>query len=100
MIDVWVVIPTYDERENLPLVVARARAALAGVRPPVRGVLLVVDDSSPDGTGEIADRLAGAAADLHVLHRPAKAGLASAYRDGFAHALAAGADLVLEMDAD
>src|SRR4051794_25490126 len=100
MTGAWVVIPTYDEREDLPLVVARARAALAAARPPVRATLLVVDDASPDGTGEVADALAAAAPDVQVLHRPRKAGLAGAYRDGFALALAAGADLVLQLDAD
>ena len=70
MTSVWVVIPTYDERENLPTVIALARAALAGCDPPVDGSVLVVDDASPDGTGELADRLAEGMPELEVLHRP------------------------------
>jgi dolichol-phosphate mannosyltransferase len=93
MNEAWVVIPTYNEAENLPALVAAVRVA-------VPGSILVVDDNSPDGTGDIADRLAAAHAGVHVLHRPAKAGLAAAYVAGFRVALAAGADYVLEMDAD
>ena len=100
MTSVWVVLPTYDERENLPTVVGLARAALASCRPPVDGTVLVVDDASPDGTGELADELARAHDDVRVLHRERKGGLGGAYLAGFGEALAAGADLVLEMDAD
>jgi dolichol-phosphate mannosyltransferase len=91
-----VVVPTYNERENLP---ALAEAVLA---LPVAGLrLLVVDDNSPDGTGALADELAAAAGGrLAVLHRPGKGGLGPAYRAGFAWALANGADAVVEMDAD
>ena len=88
---VWLILPTYEEAATLAGVVAGARAALAGEDLRV----LVVDDASPDGTGAVAERLG-----LDVLHRPAKLGLGSAYVAGFAHALAAGAELVAQMDAD
>ena len=100
MTSVWVVLPTYDERENLPAVVALARAALATCDPPVAGTMLVVDDASPDGTGELADELAREHDDVRVHHRPGKGGLGGAYLAGFEKALAGGADLIIEMDAD
>ena len=90
-----VCLPTYNERENLEPMVR----ALAGVLPE-DGRVLVIDDNSPDGTGEIADRLAVELPWLEVLHRPAKEGLGRAYVDGFRHVLASGAELVLEMDCD
>jgi dolichol-phosphate mannosyltransferase len=100
MSGVWLVLPTYNEAENVePMVDAalpRLREAAGG--GPHR--LLVVDDSSPDGTGQIADVLAARHAEVEVLHRARKEGLGPAYLAGFARALAAGADLVLEMDAD
>jgi dolichol-phosphate mannosyltransferase len=87
-----VCLPTYNERENLERMVR----ALSD-----KGVsVLVVDDNSPDGTGEVADRLATELGYLEVLHRDRKEGLGPAYVAGFRHALAGGADLVLEMDAD
>ena len=88
------VIPTYDEADNLPWLVGRLRAAAPQVD------VLVVDDNSPDGTGALADRLAAADEAVHVLHRPGKAGLGAAYLAGFAWALEAGYDVVGEMDAD
>jgi dolichol-phosphate mannosyltransferase len=88
------VVPTYNEADNLAWVVERLRVAEPSVD------LLVVDDSSPDGTGEIADRLAAADQAVHVLHRPGKGGLGAAYLAGFAWALDAGYDVVGEMDAD
>jgi dolichol-phosphate mannosyltransferase len=90
-----VCLPTYDERENLEPMV-RALGAVLG--PDDR--VLVIDDSSPDGTGEIADRLAAELAWVDVLHRPRKDGLGRAYLDGFQRALADGAELVLELDCD
>jgi len=90
-----VCLPTYNERDNLEPMVR----ALAEVLPE-GGRVLVIDDNSPDGTGEIADRLAAELPWLEVLHRPEKQGLGRAYVDGFHHALAEGADLVLEMDCD
>jgi dolichol-phosphate mannosyltransferase len=91
---VLVCIPTYNERDNLPLIVARLRAAV-----PAADVL-VLDDSSPDGTGQVADELAAADEQVHVLHRPAKQGLGMAYLAGFRWALDRGYDAVVEMDAD
>jgi dolichol-phosphate mannosyltransferase len=88
------VVPTYNEADNLAWLVERLRVAEPSVD------LLVVDDSSPDGTGEIADRLAAADQAVHVLHRPGKGGLGAAYLAGFAWALDAGYDVVGEMDAD
>jgi dolichol-phosphate mannosyltransferase len=92
---VWLVIPTYDEAANLEAIVAAALASL-----PERRRLLVVDDSSPDGTGDIADRLAAADDDVEVLHRPVKEGIGPAYVAGFRRALAQGADVIAQMDAD
>jgi dolichol-phosphate mannosyltransferase len=89
---VTVVLPTYNERENLSDIAAAITAH--GYR------LLVVDDSSPDGTGEIADRLAGENPAISVLHRTSKDGLGPAYREGFDRALGEGAETVIEMDAD
>ncbi len=90
----WVVLPTYNEAENLEAIAAAIRASLPGA------VLLVVDDGSPDGTGDIADRLAAADPRVRVLHRAAKAGLGRAYLAGFAAALDGGAARVVQMDAD
>jgi dolichol-phosphate mannosyltransferase len=90
----WIVLPTYDEAENLEGIVAAVRTAVPEAR------VLVVDDASPDGTGAIADRLAAADAAVQVLHRPGKQGLGRAYVAGFERALAAGAEFVIEMDAD
>jgi len=91
----WLVLPTYNEAENLEPLVAAARAKL----PPSARVL-IVDDGSPDGTGAIADRLAAQHENVAVLHRPRKEGLGPAYIAGFREALAGGAGLILEMDAD
>lgn len=100
MTTAWVVLPTYNERENLTTVVGLARSALATCDPPVDGTVLIVDDGSPDGTGELADALAREHADVRVLHRARKGGLGGAYLAGFDAALAQDADLVIEMDAD
>jgi dolichol-phosphate mannosyltransferase len=85
-------LPTYDERANIE--------AMLRALEPLGVHVLVVDDNSPDGTGEIADRLAQELAFVSVLHRRAKEGLGPAYVAGFRHALADGADLILEMDCD
>src|SRR5687767_10584303 len=90
-----VCLPTYNERENLEPMVR----ALLGVLGPDDGVL-VVDDNSPDGTGDIADRLATEDARVEVLHRERKAGIGRAYLAAFPRALATGASYVLEMDCD
>jgi dolichol-phosphate mannosyltransferase len=91
----WLILPTYNEAENVEPIVRAARGQL---RESDR--ILVVDDNSPDGTGEIADRLAAEIEGVEVLHRPGKQGLGRAYLAGFRRALDGGADLVLEMDAD
>jgi dolichol-phosphate mannosyltransferase len=95
---VWVVLPTYNERTNLEPLVLELRSVLDRCAP--EHVILVVDDSSPDGTGEVADRLAERDPHLRVLHRASKGGLGAAYLSGFRRALREGAALVIEMDAD
>lgn len=92
---VWVVLPTYNEATSIERLAAAARAKL-----PASAQILIVDDNSPDGTGEIAARLAEADSAIHCLHRPAKEGLGPAYIAGFRQALAGGAGLIVEMDAD
>jgi dolichol-phosphate mannosyltransferase len=89
-------LPTYNERENLEAMIE----ALGGVLDTARDRVLVIDDSSPDGTGEIADRLAAERPWVSVLHRETKEGIGPAYIAGFRRALADGAELVLEMDCD
>ena len=89
-----VVIPTYNERDNLEPLLARMHAVVPDAQ------VLVVDDGSPDGTGELADKLAADDPRVRVLHRPAKAGLGAAYLAGFAMALEGGYGVVVEMDAD
>jgi len=125
----WLILPTYNEAENIEAIVAAAGEALAGApcagrngdagqrpvspgfgrngdagqRPVSPGFgyrVLIVDDGSPDGTGEIADRLAGEHAWVKVLHRTTKEGIGPAYLAGFAHALEQGAAYVMEMDSD
>jgi dolichol-phosphate mannosyltransferase len=91
---VAVVIPTYNERENLEGIVAGVRAAVPDAD------VLIVDDNSPDWTGELADKLALADDRMHVLHRTEKAGLGAAYLAGFGWALDRGYDALVEMDAD
>src|ERR1700741_3832912 len=86
--------PTYNERQNLEPIAGRVRAALPTAH------LLVVDDNSPDGTGDLADKLAEADPHVHVMHRREKAGLGRAYVAGFTWALDRGYDLIVEMDAD
>jgi dolichol-phosphate mannosyltransferase len=91
----WLVLPTYNEAGNIEAFVEAVRAKL-----PASAHVLIVDDNSPDGTGEIADRLSAEAKAIEVLHRPRKEGLGPAYIAGFKRALAGGAGLVLEMDSD
>ena len=93
--EVWLILPTYNEADNVAALTESARRAL----PESRRVL-IVDDDSPDGTGQIADRLAAAHEDIEVLHRPRKDGLGPAYLAGFRRALAGGARLVVQMDSD
>ena len=91
---VLVIVPTYNERESLPVIVSGIRQAEADIH------ILIADDNSPDGTGEVADGLSSSDNSVHVLHRSAKAGLGAAYLDGFNWAKANGYDVVVEMDAD
>lgn len=95
MTSVWLVLPTYNEAGNIGAFVA---AVLAKLPPSAR--VLVVDDNSPDGTGDLADAIAADDDRVSVLHRPRKEGLGPAYIAGFRHALAAGATHVMEMDSD
>ncbi len=89
-----VVIPTYNEYENLEKLTAKVLAQDDSIS------ILIVDDNSPDGTGDLADKMAGLNPRLNVLHRKGKLGLGSAYREGFRLALQQGADYIIEMDAD
>jgi dolichol-phosphate mannosyltransferase len=91
---VAVVLPTYNESENIARLLTQLRTVLPD------GRLYVVDDNSPDGTGDIAERCARELGGIEVLHRPGKQGLGSAYRQGFAHVIAQGADVVVSMDVD
>ena len=91
---VVVLIPTYNERENVLMTVSRLRAAVP------EADVLILDDNSPDGTGAVADELAANDAQVHVLHRKRKEGLGAAYLAGFASALAQDYDVLVEMDAD
>src|SRR3974390_1319691 len=86
--------PTYNERQNLESITGRVRAALP------EADLLIVDDNSPDGTGDIADKLAEADSHVQVMHRPDKAGLGKAYMAGFGWARERGYGVLVEMDAD
>ena len=95
----WLVVPTYNEAENLEALVGASLRVLGTVAPD-GFVVLVVDDGSPDGTGELAERLAAEHDEVRALHRPEKAGLGPAYLAGFAAAIAEGAGYVMEMDAD
>jgi dolichol-phosphate mannosyltransferase len=93
--ETWLILPTYNEAENIAPFVEAVQAEL-----PPGAQVLIVDDSSPDGTGEIADRLAAEREGVRVLHRPLREGLGPAYIAGFREALAGGAELILEMDSD
>ena len=93
--DPWVVIPTYNEAANIGALVDAVRAST-----PPGTTVLIVDDSSPDGTGGLADRIAAESAGIEVIHRPEKQGLGPAYVEGFRHALGAGAQVIGQMDAD
>ncbi|WP_130839178.1 polyprenol monophosphomannose synthase [Corynebacterium neomassiliense] len=90
-----VIIPTFNEKENLPLITGRVRTA-----EPERVDILVVDDNSPDGTGDLADELAAEDGHIHVIHRAGKGGLCGAYVAGFRWGLEKGYEVICEMDAD
>lgn len=94
----WLILPTYNEALNIEPFVRAVLPELAEASSEHR--ILIVDDNSPDGTGRIADALAEELDAVEVLHRPAKQGLGVAYLAGFRHALAGGADLLIEMDSD
>lgn len=96
---IWLVIPTYNEAANVQRIVRAADAQLSRIAPGDYR-MLIVDDGSPDGTGEIAQALADELECLEVLHRQVKQGLGRAYLAGFARALAGGAAYVIQMDAD
>lgn len=96
---VWVVIPTYNEAMNIERIIRAAGAEMERLVPREHR-LLIVDDNSPDGTARIAEGLAEEMGTVEVLNRPAKTGLGHAYLAGFDHALARGAELIFEMDAD
>lgn len=91
---VLVIVPTYNERDNIEIIADRLRKAVPDVD------LLIVDDGSPDGTGDLADKLAAGDSQVHVMHRRSKAGLGAAYVAGFGWALEHGYDVAVEMDAD
>ncbi len=95
----WLVLPTYNEADNVQAILNRAGEVL-GEAAPEGFRILVVDDGSPDGTGDIADSMAGEHDWVRVLHRTEKAGIGPAYLAGFAHALGEGAGYVMEMDSD
>jgi dolichol-phosphate mannosyltransferase len=100
----WLILPTYNEAENIAAIIASAGGVLAGATTDGRFAgayrILVVDDGSPDGTGRIVDELAAQDASIEVLHRTEKNGIGPAYLAGFRHALAHGAGYVMEMDSD
>ena len=95
----WLILPTYNERDNIEPIVAAAGEVLARAAPDGFR-MLIVDDGSPDGTGQIADRLAGERDWLEVLHRREKSGIGPAYLAGFRHALDREAGFLMEMDSD
>lgn len=94
MCKAFVVIPTYNEQDNLQRLIEQVLLQDESLQ------VLVVDDNSPDGTGQLAEELSRSNDRINVLHRPGKLGLGSAYRDGFRRAMELGADLLIEMDAD
>jgi dolichol-phosphate mannosyltransferase len=98
-VEPWLILPTYNEAENVQAIVAAAAEVLARAAPDGFRVL-VVDDGSPDGTGRIADQMAAEREWLEVLHRTEKNGIGPAYLAGFSHALDHGAGYVMEMDSD
>jgi dolichol-phosphate mannosyltransferase len=95
----WLILPTYNEAENVQAIVAAAAEVLAGAAPEGFRIL-VVDDGSPDGTGRLADQIAAEHDWMRVLHRTEKNGIGPAYLAGFRHALEQGAGYVMEMDSD
>ena len=95
----WLILPTFNEAENIEAIVNASAETLAAASPAGFRIL-IVDDASPDGTGQIGDRLAAERSEVEVLHRSSREGLGPAYLAGFEHALSSGADFVMEMDSD
>jgi len=95
----WLILPTYNEAENIEAIVSASAETLAAASPDGFRIL-IVDDGSPDGTGQIGDRLAAERSEVEVLHRTRREGLGPAYLAGFEHALSSGAGFVMEMDSD
>ncbi len=95
----WLILPTYNEAENIAGIVSASAQTLAAASPDGFRIL-IVDDNSPDGTGQIGDRLASEQSEVEVLHRTSRDGLGPAYLAGFEHALSNGAAYVMEMDSD
>ncbi len=95
----WLILPTFNEAENIEAIVSAAAGTLTAASPDGFRIL-IVDDESPDGTGLIADRLASERGEVEVLHRTTREGLGPAYIAGFSHALSCGAGYLIEMDSD
>lgn len=95
----WLILPTYNEAENIEAIVSASAETLAAASPAGFRIL-IVDDGSPDGTGQIGDRLAAERSEVEVLHRSSREGLGPAYLAGFEYALSSGAGFVMEMDSD
>ena len=95
----WLILPTFNEAENIEAIVSASAETLAAASPEGFRIL-IVDDGSPDGTGQIGDRLAAERGEVEVLHRTSREGLGPAYLAGFEHALSSGAGYVMEMDSD
>lgn len=95
----WLILPTFNEAENIEAIVSASAETLAAASPEGFRIL-IVDDGSPDGTGQIGDRLAAERSEVEVLHRTSREGLGPAYLAGFGHALSNGAGFVMEMDSD
>lgn len=95
---VAVVIPTYNEKENIPLLIAQLEEIFSSHH--ISGYILIIDDNSPDGTGAIAESLAKVYGNIRIIHRTSKLGIGSAYREGFKQAMTLKCTAVIEMDAD
>ena len=95
----WLILPTFNEAENIEAIVNASAETLVAASPAGFRIL-IVDDGSPDGTGQIGDRLATERSEVEVLHRTSREGLGPAYLAGFEHALSSGAGFVMEMDSD
>ncbi len=97
---VTIVIPTYNERENISRLIPEIQRVLKDYGMKDSTTILIVDDNSPDGTGKLAEEMSKSYGNIQVLHRPGKLGLGSAYKEGFSHAIKKGSDVIIQMDAD